>query len=71
MAQYKDSLYLVKYVSAVEKTLSVIHLPDPQQELQEGANVVGNKVYFIASDDVTILISMGNGSGIKAPMAQH
>ena len=30
VAQYKDSLYLVKYVSAVEKTLSVIHLPDPR-----------------------------------------
>lgn len=48
VVQYKDSLYLVKYISAVEKTLSVIHLPDPQQELQKGANVVGNKVYFIA-----------------------
>ncbi|MDU9547846.1 hypothetical protein F8C17_26065, partial [Escherichia coli] len=46
VAQDKDSLYLVKYVSAVEKTLSVIHLPDPQQELQEGVNIVGDKVYF-------------------------
>ncbi len=43
VAQYKDSLYLVKYVSAVEKTLSVIHLPDPQQELQEGVNIAGIK----------------------------
>ncbi|MCZ6127437.1 hypothetical protein O5853_27980, partial [Escherichia coli] len=67
MAQYKDSLYLVKYVSAVEKTLSVIHLPDPQQELQEGANVVGNKVYFIASDDVTIFDINGQWQWYKGP----
>ncbi|EFK6225215.1 hypothetical protein AS168_003965 [Escherichia coli] len=67
VAQYKDSLYLVKYVSAVEKTLSVIHLPDPQQELQEGANVVGNKVYFIASDDVTIFDINGQWQWYKGP----
>ncbi|EJN7585282.1 hypothetical protein NRW26_003914, partial [Escherichia coli] len=67
VAQYKDSLYLVKYVSAVEKTLSVIHLPDPQQELQEGVNIVGDKVYFIASDDVTIFDINGQWQWYKSP----
>ncbi|MCV3252154.1 hypothetical protein OGZ16_18255 [Escherichia albertii] len=65
VAQYKDSLYLVKYVSAVEKTLSVIHLPDPQQELQEGVNIVGSKVYFIARDDVNIFDINGQWQWFK------
>ncbi len=65
VAQYKDSLYLVKYVSAVKKTLSVIHLPDPQQELQEGVNIVGSKVYFIARDDVNIFDINGQWQWFK------
>ncbi|EGO8351929.1 hypothetical protein E0V34_08080 [Escherichia coli] len=66
VAQYKDSLYLVKYVSGVEKTLSVIHLPDPQQELHEGVNIIGNKFYFIASDDVTIFDINGQWQWYKS-----
>ncbi|KAF0952614.1 hypothetical protein [Escherichia albertii] len=65
VAQYKDSLYLVKYVSAVEKTLSVIHLLDPQQELQEGVNIVGSKVYFIARGDVNIFDINGQWQWFK------
>lgn len=53
-AQYKDSLYQFQYVSPVDRELTVTKIIDPKLQLKSGQNIVGNRIYYVDSDDVNI-----------------
>ncbi|EDI2556491.1 hypothetical protein CC969_22315, partial [Salmonella enterica subsp. enterica serovar Ajiobo] len=59
VAQYKDLLYQVKYVSPVDRVLTITRLPDPQVQLKAGANLVGKQIYFIGDGGVQIIDPIG------------
>lgn len=54
IAQYKDLLYEVKFVSSVDRVLAISRLPDPEVELNPGFNLVGKQIYFIGDGRVQI-----------------
>lgn len=67
VAQYKDLLYQVKYVSPVDRVLTITRLPDPQVQLKAGANLVGKQIYFIGDGGVQIIDPIGPLVWFKNP----
>lgn len=67
LAQYKDLLYQIKYVSSVDKVLTITRLADPQVQLKAGANLVGKQIYFIGDGGVQIIDPIGPLVWFKNP----